>query len=92
MANRFAAPQTGGVPAEPRPVVQVVTPVRPELHKAMRVRAAEEGTTIRVLVMRGLRAIGLPVSHDDERDRRSARGNRRRGTQGGRAPARRGTR
>lgn len=66
-------------------MVQVVTPVRPELHKAMRLRAAEEGTTLRALVMQGLRAIGLPVSSDDEQDRRAERGNRRAG--GGRAPA-----
>jgi hypothetical protein len=58
-------------------VVQVVTPMRSELHKAMRLKAAEEDTTIRVLVMRGLRAIGLPVSAEDEQDRRHARGNRR---------------
>jgi hypothetical protein len=57
--------------------VQVVTPVRAELHKALKVRAAEEGTTLRVLVMRGLRAIGLPVLPVDEEDRRGARGNRR---------------
>jgi len=75
MSDRFTAShRKARRPAQSR-VVQVVTPVRPELHKAMRMRAAEEGTTIRALVMRGLRAIGLPVSTDDE-DRRHARGNR----------------
>jgi hypothetical protein len=58
----------------------------------MRMKAAEEGTTIRVLVMRGLRAIGLPVSADDESDRRAARGNRRTAAHGSHATARRGAR
>lgn len=58
-------------------VVQVVTPLRADLHRALRLRAAEEGTTIRALVLRGLRAIGLPVEDADEADRRGARGNRR---------------
>lgn len=88
MADRFAPPGTDAA----RPVIQVVTPVPAELHRAMRMKAAEEGTTIRVLVMRGLRAIGLPVSPDDERDRRSARGNRRSKPSEGRAPARRNRR
>lgn len=79
MEDRFAASWSKLESVVDEPTVQVVTPVRPELHRALRVKAAEEGTTIRVLVMRGLRAIGLPVSALDEQDRRGARGNRRRG-------------
>lgn len=75
MRTRIAGSGTSRTAAG-KGVVQVVTPVRTELHKAMRIRAAEEGTTIRVLVMRGLRAIGLPVVAEDEQDRRGARGNR----------------
>lgn len=77
MGNRLADPDAKAAIQDDVAVVQVVTPVRVELHRAIRLKAAEEGTTIRVLVMRGLRAIGLPVSADDETDRRRARGNRR---------------
>lgn len=82
MPTRFAEHGDNLPRRRPATVVQVVTPVRAELHRALRVRAAEEGTTIRVLVMQGLRAIGLPVSPDDEKDRRGSRGNRHRAAPG----------
>ena len=76
MPRRIAPPDGGVRPPGSVNAVQMVTPLRPELHRAMRLKAAAEGTTMRVLVMRGLRAIGLPVSVEDEKDRRGARGNR----------------
>ena len=78
MPRRVARPEGEVRPSGSVNAVQLVTPLRPELHRAMRLKAAAEGTTMRVLVMRGLRAIGLPVSIEDEKDRRGARGNRAR--------------
>ena len=45
------------------------------LGKAMRMRVAEEGTTMRFLVMQGLQAIGFPIEpRDFVSDGRSTRG------------------
>ncbi len=43
----------------------------------MRLRAAEDGITERVLVLRALRAYGLPVAEGDLVDRRQFNGARR---------------
>lgn len=77
MIRTVPAPAREDAATAEEAVVQVVTPLRVGLHRALRLRAAEEGTTIRALVLRGLRAIGLPVEDADEADRRGARGNRR---------------
>ena len=51
--------------------------VPPELRRAVRLRAAEDGITERVLVLRALRAYGLPVAEGDLVDRRQFNGARR---------------
>lgn len=51
--------------------------VPPELRRAVRLRAAEDGITERVLVLRALRAFGLPVAEEDLVDRRQFNGARR---------------
>jgi hypothetical protein len=51
--------------------------VPPELRQALRLRAAQDGTTERVLVLRALRAFGLPVAEKDLIDRRQFNGARR---------------
>jgi hypothetical protein len=43
----------------------------------VRLRAAEDGITERVLVLRALRAFGLPVAEEDLVDRRQFNGARR---------------
>ncbi len=40
------------------------------VERALKIRAAEEGTTIRTLVLRGLQAIGIEVPPDEIGDRR----------------------
>lgn len=56
--------------------VQLTLPLRADLHHALRLRAAEEGTTMRAIVLRALRVAGLPIEEADVADRRADRGNR----------------
>lgn len=56
--------------------VQLALPLRAGLHHALRLRAAEQGTTMRAIVLHALRGAGLPVEEADLADRRSDRGNR----------------
>jgi hypothetical protein len=56
--------------------VQLALPLRAGLHHALRLRAAEEGTTMRAIVLSALRDAGLPVEDIDLADRRADRGNR----------------
>lgn len=54
--------------AEPQKSIQAFVPASVE--RALRMKAAEEGTTYRTLVLRGLKAIGIDVPDDELRDRR----------------------
>jgi hypothetical protein len=47
---------------------QAVVPASVE--RAVKIRAAEEGTTVRTLILKGLKAIGVDVSEEKLRDRR----------------------
>lgn len=48
--------------------VQAYVPV--SLVRALNIRAAEDGTTVRSLLLQGLKSIGFSVSDDEIRDRR----------------------
>ena len=48
--------------------LQAMVPATVE--RAVKIRAAEEGTTVRTLILRGLKAIGVDVSDEELRDRR----------------------
>ena len=54
---------------EPQKSVQAYVPV--SIDRALRVRAAEEGTTTRNLLLQGLKAIGFDVPEEELRDKRS---------------------
>lgn len=68
-------PKVGEVSAKEKSV-QLTLPLRADLHRALRVRAAKQGTTMRVIVLHALRAAGFPVEEADLADRRPDRGNR----------------
>jgi hypothetical protein len=40
------------------------------VERAVKIRAAEEGTTVRTLILKGLQAIGVDVPEEELRDRR----------------------
>ena len=48
--------------------LQAMVPASVE--SAVKIRAAEEGTTVRTLILKGLKAIGVDVSEEELRDRR----------------------
>src|SRR5215203_4978967 len=48
--------------------LQAMVPASVE--RAVKIRAAEEGTTVRTLILKGLKAIGVDVSEEELRDRR----------------------
>lgn len=48
-----------------------------EVRRAMRLRATEEGITDAALVLKGLKALGLPVPDDAVQDRRATRHKRK---------------
>ncbi len=67
------APRLVSVPAlapkrEAERPLQAMVPASVE--RAVKIRAAEEGTTVRTLILKGLRAIGVDVSEEELRDRR----------------------
>lgn len=66
--------------AEQRPMERTVTvsfPVSASLHVALKVRAAQEQTTVRGMVMKGLKLAGLDVPATDLLDRRPGRSGRK---------------
>lgn len=67
------APRLVAVPAstakrEAERPLQAMVPASVE--RAVKIRAAEEGTTVRTLILKGLKAIGVDVSEEELRDRR----------------------
>jgi hypothetical protein len=71
------APLPATVPA-PVPVERISVDLPTYLGTAMRVRVAEEGTTMRFLVMQGLQALGFKIDPSDFiSDGRSMRGKAR---------------
>jgi hypothetical protein len=48
--------------------LQAMVPASVE--RAVKIRAAEEGTTVRTLILKGLKAIGIDVPEEELRDRR----------------------
>ncbi len=65
---------------EAQPVERTVTisfPVPESLHYAIKVRAAQERTTVRGMVLKGLKSVGLEVSETDLTDRRPGRSGRK---------------
>ena len=79
MPRRIAeAPQPPALspPYEMR-TVTVSFPVSEQLHIALKVRAAQERTTVRGIMMRGLKALGLDVPDVDLADRRPGRSGRK---------------
>lgn len=77
-------------PPKPEPVasklpeqertVMVAFPMTLTMHTALKVRAAQERTTVRGMVMQGLRALGLEIPDEDLSDRRPGRVGRPRGS------------
>jgi hypothetical protein len=62
-----AKPATVKAP-EPQKSIQAYVPV--SVDRALRLRAAEEGTTTRNIILQGLKAIGFDVPEEEMRDRR----------------------
>lgn len=71
-----AGPGAGDAGDEAYMTVSFLMPRR--LHRSVKVRAAQEGTTVRGMVMRALRAHGFEVPDDELVDRRPGRAGRRR--------------
>ena len=55
-------------------------PVPELLHHALKVRAVQERTTVRAVVLRGLMALGFEVPADELTDRRVGRAGRPKGS------------
>lgn len=84
MAKKPAGQTHADVVPEPAPAAEdrqvTVSFLVPErLHYGLKVRAAQERTTVRGMVLRGLKAIGLEVSEEDLSDRRPGRSGRPKG-------------
>lgn len=65
---------------QPQTVGRTVTvsfSVSEALHTSVKVRAAQERTTVRGMMMKGLKAIGLDVPEEDLVDRRPGRSGRK---------------
>lgn len=67
-----------GPPADARPVT-ISFPVSEPLHYALKTRALQERTTVKAVVMRALKAIGLDVPEEELSDRRTGRAGRPKG-------------
>ena len=68
------------VPPVPEDRLVTVSFLVPEsLHYGLKVCAAQERTTVRGMVLRGLKAIGLDVPDDELNDRRPGRAGRPKG-------------
>ncbi|NPD70127.1 hypothetical protein HN018_27470 (plasmid) [Lichenicola cladoniae] len=52
-------------------------PVSESLHYALKIRAAQERTTVRGMMMKGLKLVGLDVPEADLLDRRPGRSGRK---------------
>ena len=80
MARQSARNATPSPDTEQQPVERTVTvsfPVSESLHTALKVRAAQERTTVRGMVMKGLKEMGLDVPATDLLDRRPGRSGRK---------------
>jgi len=78
------SPDRGPMPEAPAPRLIAVPDAPPKreaerplqamvpasVERAVKIRAAEEGTTVRTLILKGLKAIGVEVSEEELRDRR----------------------
>ena len=64
-------------PVEGERQVMVSFPVSETLHYALKVKAAQERTTVRGMIMRALKAVGLEVPDADLIDRRPGRAGRK---------------
>ena len=83
MPNGPDAPSAAAIrkqaPAQPEDTdrqVMVAFPVPEALHTALKVRAAQERTTVRGMVMKALKTLGLDVPDAELADRRIGRAGR----------------
>jgi hypothetical protein len=79
MAKKPVEPTAAESATEPRQVT-ISFPVSEPLHFALKLRALQERTTVRAMVLTGLKAIGLDVPADDLIDRRAGRAGRPKGS------------
>jgi len=79
MAKKPAQSVTDLPAAELREVT-LSFPVPEALHHALKLRALQERTTARAMVLQGLKAIGFEISDDELTDRRAGRAGRPKGT------------
>lgn len=80
MPRRIEEAPQSPAPSPPPDEMRTVTvsfPVSEQLHIALKVRAAQERTTVRGMVMQGLKAIGFDVPDADLADRRPGRSGRK---------------
>ena len=75
--SRAAPPPADDAAPAPERTVTVSFPVPESLHYALKVRAAQERTTVRGMVMKGLKLAGLDVPAAELVDRRPGRSGRR---------------
>ena len=66
--ERLGSVPTPTLKREAERPLQAMVPATVE--RAVKIRAAEEGTTVRTLILKGLKAIGVDVSEEELRDRR----------------------
>ena len=60
-------------PAESEREVAIQVMVAPAVHKQVALMSAQQGESMRAVVLRGLKAIGLDIPDEDLVDRRSRR-------------------
>jgi hypothetical protein len=68
-----------GPPAEEARQVTVSFPMAEPLHYAVKMRAVQERTTVKAVMMKALKAVGFDVPDDELVDRRAGRAGRPKG-------------
>ena len=80
MAKKPAQPDSGKPSGEVAREMTLSIPVPELLHHALKMRAVQERTTVRAVVLRGLMALGFDVPAGELMDRRAGRAGRPKGS------------
>lgn len=63
-------PKKEKAPTTPEPQKAIQAYVPASVARAINIRAAEEGVTVRTIILQGLKAVGVSVPEEELRDRR----------------------